>query len=57
MRLAIELHGTIVGTIVGGARTFDFTPSPEGNRCEHMLAQGHLTRGDTPTVLWCSPRD
>lgn len=29
MRLAVELHGTRVGTIDGDARTFDFVPSPE----------------------------
>ena len=30
MRLAVELHGTIVGRLDGDARTFDFTPSAEG---------------------------
>lgn len=29
MRLAIELHDTLVGTIEGDARSFDFIPSPE----------------------------
>lgn len=30
MRLAVELYNTLVGTIEGDARTFDFTPSAEG---------------------------
>lgn len=30
MRLAIELHGTIVGKLEGDARTLDFTPNAEG---------------------------
>lgn len=30
MRLAIELYGTIVGTLAGAARTFDFTPARDG---------------------------
>lgn len=30
MRLAVELYGTVVGTLNPDARTFDFTPSPEG---------------------------
>lgn len=30
MRLAVELYGTVIGTLDGDARTFDFTPSPEG---------------------------
>ncbi len=30
MRLAVELHGTIVGTIEGDARSFDFTPTRDG---------------------------
>ncbi|PJJ61447.1 type II toxin-antitoxin system HipA family toxin [Compostimonas suwonensis] len=30
MRLAVDLHGTIVGTLEGDARTFDFVPSAEG---------------------------
>lgn len=30
MRLAVELYGTIVGTLEGDSRTFDFTPSPDG---------------------------
>jgi serine/threonine-protein kinase HipA len=30
MRLAIELYGTVVGTIEGDARTFDFIPTDEG---------------------------
>lgn len=29
MRLAVELYGTILGTLTGDARTFDFTPSGE----------------------------
>lgn len=29
MRLAVELHGTRVGTLEGDARTFDFIPDPE----------------------------
>lgn len=28
--LAVELHGTIVGTVDGDARTFDFSPSNDG---------------------------
>ncbi|WP_312347524.1 HipA domain-containing protein [Actinomyces sp.] len=97
MRLAVELHGTRVGTIDGDARTFDFVPSPEaierfganstilsvaiplaprqrrdharrrrnwfaellpeGSQYEHMLAQGHLIRGDTPAFLARYGRD
>jgi len=30
MTLAVELHGTIVGTLEGDARSFDFVPSSEG---------------------------
>lgn len=30
MTLAVELHGTIVGSLVGDARSFDFVPSAEG---------------------------
>ncbi|AYF98685.1 type II toxin-antitoxin system HipA family toxin [Protaetiibacter intestinalis] len=30
MRLAVELYDTVVGTLDGDARTFDFTASPEG---------------------------
>lgn len=30
MRLAVELYGTVVGTVEGDARTFDFTPAVEG---------------------------
>jgi len=30
MTLAVELHGTIVGTLEGDARSFDFVPSAEG---------------------------
>jgi serine/threonine-protein kinase HipA len=30
MRLAIELYGTVVGELGGGARTFDFTPTSDG---------------------------
>lgn len=30
MRLAVELYNTLVGTIEGNARTFDFTPTAEG---------------------------
>jgi serine/threonine-protein kinase HipA len=30
MPLAVELHGTIVGTLEGDARNFDFIPSAEG---------------------------
>lgn len=30
MRLAVELYNTLVGTIEGDARTFDFTPTAEG---------------------------
>lgn len=30
MRLAIELYGTVVGTLHGDGRTFDFAPSAEG---------------------------
>lgn len=30
MRLAVELHGTVVGKLIGTARTFDFTPTDEG---------------------------
>ncbi|MCS5713535.1 HipA N-terminal domain-containing protein [Herbiconiux sp. CPCC 205716] len=30
MRLAVELYGTVIGTIEGDARTFDFVPSREG---------------------------
>ncbi|MBN9152297.1 MAG: HipA domain-containing protein [Micrococcales bacterium] len=30
MRLAVELYGTIVGTLEGAARSFDFTPSAAG---------------------------
>lgn len=30
MRLAVELHGTVVGTLEGDARTFDFSPTEEG---------------------------
>jgi len=30
MRLAVELYGTMIGTIEGDARSFDFVPTPEG---------------------------
>ena len=30
MRLAVELYGTVAGTLEGDPRTFDFTPSSEG---------------------------
>lgn len=30
MRLAVELYGTLIGTIEGAARTFDFVPSEGG---------------------------
>lgn len=30
MRLAVELYGTILGTLTGNARTFDFSPTVEG---------------------------
>lgn len=30
MRLAVELYGTIIGTLTGQARTFDFTPTDAG---------------------------
>jgi serine/threonine-protein kinase HipA len=30
MRLAVELYDSIVGTLNGDARTFDFAPSGEG---------------------------
>ena len=30
MRLAVELYGTRVGTLIGEARTFDMTPTAEG---------------------------
>ena len=30
MRLAIELHDTLIGTIEGDARTFDFSPTADG---------------------------
>ncbi|HZL80913.1 MAG TPA: HipA N-terminal domain-containing protein, partial [Demequina sp.] len=33
MPLAVELHGTIVGTLEGDARNFDFIPSAEGIDC------------------------
>ncbi|WP_206448479.1 type II toxin-antitoxin system HipA family toxin [Agrococcus sp. KRD186] len=30
MRLAVELYGTVIGTLEGDARTFDFRPNDEG---------------------------
>ncbi|MBA3019538.1 HipA domain-containing protein [Propionicimonas sp.] len=30
MRLAIELYGTVIGTLTGEARAFDFTPTQDG---------------------------
>lgn len=32
MRLAVELYGTQIGTLVGDARSYDFTPDPDGSR-------------------------
>jgi serine/threonine-protein kinase HipA len=97
MRLAIELHDTLIGTIEGDARTCDFIPTadgierfganstvlsvaiplapnqrrnharrrrswfgellPEGDQYDYMLAQGGISREDTPAFLARYGRD
>ena len=49
MRLAVELYDTVLGTLAGDARTFDFTPT--GAAVERFGAEDPSSASNLPKAV------